>query len=109
MGERIVSDKKVFACLFSFVWFVSMIDHYLAIKLSETLHQEERNPLGLLLLELDGGNPALFMTIKMAGLWIIFFSTILLYKWRKIYGLIALQMLALIQLYLLMYFIKIPQ
>ena len=54
--------------LWGFIWIllVSMVDHYLAIKLQDVMLEFEWNPLGILLIRLDGGSVALFMTIKMA-------------------------------------------
>ena len=95
--------------LFVWVWLVSMVDHYLTIKLSHTIMQEERNPIGRWLLEVDGGNPALFMTIKMMCLWIIFLCCLKIYQWKPRNCLIVLSFLALAQLLLVFYFSYDPQ
>ena len=95
--------------LFLWVWAVSMLDHYLTIKLSETIATAEKNPIGLYLLRLDEGNPALFMTIKMMCLWIIFLICLKLYQWKPRNCLAALICLSLAQLFLVFYFFYEPQ
>jgi hypothetical protein len=94
--------------LFVWVWAVSMLDHYWTIKLADTIQEEEKNPIGLWLLELDGGNPALFMTVKMICLWLIFVICLKLYIWRPLSCLISLSILALAQLLLVLYFLFGP-
>lgn len=91
--------------LFVWVWAVSMIDHYWTIKLADTINEEEKNPIGLWLLSLDEGSPALFMTIKMICLWFIFLICLKLYYWRPIHCLISLFVLATIQSFLVYYFL----
>ena len=106
--EIIMRDNIALGCMMLWVWAVSMVDHYLTIKLQHSIILHEKNPLGLLLIVADGGSVALFMTLKMAGLWLIFFITIGLYRRRKVYGLFAMFLLSLIQLYLVMYFFHTP-
>ena len=106
--ERLMRDNIALGCMMLWVWAVSMVDHYLTIKLQHSIILHEKNPLGLLLIVADGGSVALFMTLKMVGLWLIFFITIGLYRWRKVYGLFAMLLLSLIQLYLVMYFFHTP-
>lgn len=99
--------REIFACImFVWVWLISMLDHYLTIKLSKTIIEEEKNPLGSMLLQMDHGSPALFMTVKMAGLWAIFFILILTYRWRPKAAIISLIILSLIQLLLVVFFIS---
>ena len=106
--ERVMRDNIALGIMMLWVWAVSMVDHYLTIKLQHSIMLHEKNPLGLLLLVADSGSVALFMTAKMIGLWLIFFITIGLYRWRKPYGLSAMLLLSLIQLYLVMYFFHSP-
>ena len=106
--ERLMRDNIALGTMMLWVWAVSMVDHYLTIKLQQQIMTHEKNPLGLLLLGADGGSVALFMTVKMIGLWLIFFITLGLYRWRKPYGLSAMLLLSLIQLYLVMYFFHAP-
>ena len=99
-------DKIYLACMFIWIWSVSMLDHYLTIKLSETINEMERNPIGQYLLAKDNGSVALFMTAKMAGLWIICLVLIYLYKWRPKYALFSAFILSAIQLVLVFYFLQ---
>ncbi len=101
-------DNITLGCMMFWVWLVSMVDHYLTIKLHREIMLHEKNPIGLLLLDADGGSVALFMTVKMIGLWLIFFITLGLYRRRKAYGLSAMLLLSLIQLALVVYFFKEP-
>jgi len=95
--------------LFIWIWLVSMLDHYFTIKLSATISQEERNPIGKWLLDLDGGNPALFMTVKMASLWVI---ALIIFKiwtyWRPIWAITCLLVLSIAQLLLVWFFFYTP-
>lgn len=106
--ERIMRDNIALGCMMLWVWAVSMVDHYLTIKLQQSIILHEKNPLGLLLIGADHGSVALFMTVKMMGLWLIFFITLGLYRWKKPYGLSAMLLLSLIQLYLVMYLFHSP-
>jgi hypothetical protein len=92
--------------MFFWVWMVSMIDHYLTIKLSATINQEERNPIGIFLLELDRGSPALFMTTKMICLWIIAILTYKIYQWRPHVAIVSLVSLSIVQLILIIFLFK---
>ena len=80
-------DNIALGIMMLWVWAVSMWDHYLTIKLQHEIMTHEKNPLGLLL---------------------IFFITLGLYRWKKPYGLSAMLLLSLIQLYLVMYFFHTP-
>lgn len=50
-----------------FIGAVSCFDAYLIVKFKDTLPMMELNPLGSLLLELDGGEPSLFVAAKFLG------------------------------------------
>ena len=106
--DIVMRDNITLGCMMFWVWLVSMVDHYLTIKLHREIMLHEKNPIGLLLLDADGGSVALFMTVKMIGLWLIFFITLGLYRRRKAYGLSAMLLLSLIQLALVVYFFKEP-
>ena len=99
-------DKIYLACMFVWIWLVSMLDHYLTIKLSETINDMERNPIGRFLLDSDNGSVALFMTAKMMGLWAICLVLIMLYKWRVNVALLSAFILSAIQLALIFYFLQ---
>ncbi len=96
----------VFLCIFVFV--VSMMDHYYTIKLDHYILIEERNPVGLYLINLDGGTVALFMTLKMISLWIIGLILYLLYKRKRSYAWAGIISLSIVQLLLVYYFFLSP-
>jgi len=96
-------SPEIMVILFSWIVLVSMFDHYLTIKLQDVIIHTEQNPIGRLLIKIDGGSVALFMTLKMFFLWIIFISIFYLYKWKKHYALITLKTLALLQTILVWY------
>ena len=103
---KVIIEKnlsEIMVILFSWIVLVSMLDHYYTIKLQDAIIQNEKNPIGLFLIKLDGGSVALFMTLKMFFLWIIFISILYLYKWKKHYALITLKTLALLQTILAWY------
>jgi len=106
LGYITMRHKIYLACMFIWIWSVSMMDHYLTIKLSKTINEMEKNPLGQYLLAKDNGSVALFMTAKMAGLWIICLVLISLYKWRPKYALFSAFILSAIQLMLVFYFLQ---
>tara|TARA_R110000751_G_scaffold188007_2_gene294112 strand:+ start:865 stop:1182 length:318 start_codon:yes stop_codon:yes gene_type:complete len=93
--------------LWGFIWIlaVSMVDHYLAIKLQSVMLDFEWNPLGVLLIEIDGGSVALFMTIKMAFLWVIAALILKLYDYKKSYAYVAIATLSFVQLLLILFFL----
>lgn len=93
--------------LWGFIWIllVSMVDHYLAIKLQDVMLEFEWNPLGILLIRLDGGSVALFMTIKMGFLWVIAGIILKLYEYKKKYAYAAIGVLSLLQLILIFFFL----
>jgi hypothetical protein len=69
-GLKAISLKLIFALQWLVIGAISSYDCYLSIKFQDQLHHNEMNPLGKLLLDLDGGNVALFMGLK-------FFTTII--------------------------------
>lgn len=101
--RTIIYDKFILIS-FAWVWLVSMLDHYLTIKLQQTIAQEEHNPIGRFLIELDSGSVALFMTAKMACLWVIAGIILSIYKENKKVSYICVIVLSLSQLLLLLYF-----
>ena len=100
--------KILASVLFLWIWGVSMLDHYLTIKLQQVIVSEEQNPVGSWLLELDGGNPALFMTVKMSLLWVVALILLCVYKWRPKVALVCLVALSIAQLFLVAMFLYTP-
>jgi hypothetical protein len=98
----------LFIALFIWVLLVSMIDHYYTIKLEHTILLEERNPVGLYFINLDGGSVALFMTIKMISLWGIGLILYILYKRKRAYAWAGVISLSIAQLLLVYYFFLAP-
>jgi hypothetical protein len=86
-----------------FIALVASIDVYFAIKLQNELYNNELNPVGKWLMDMDGGDVALFMALKFLGTLIVLscypiishFSV----KWAHRYILIA----ALLQFLLLIF------
>ena len=68
--KNIIYDKFL-VLAFTWIWLISMLDHYMTIKMQETILDYEQNPIGSFLINLDSGSVALFMTAKMMCLWII--------------------------------------
>ncbi len=102
------NSKIICYAMFFWIWLVSMVDHYYTIKLSATIVQEEKNPIGKWLLHLDGGSPAFFMTIKMSALWLIAYLIYKIYNWRPYAAIASLISLSLVQLALIFYFLRSP-
>lgn len=61
------ASQFLFAMCWVFIGAVSCFDAYLIVKFKDTLPMMELNPLGSLLLELDGGEPSLFVAAKFLG------------------------------------------
>jgi hypothetical protein len=93
--------------LWGFVWIllVSMVDHYLAIKFQNSILEFEWNPLGVLLIHLDEGSVALFMTLKMGFLWVVAAIILRLYQFKKKYAYVAVAALSFVQLLLMIFFL----
>lgn len=105
---KTICSDLVFSVCFWWIFLVSMMDHYLTIKLQEVILDTERNPLGLWLIHLDGGSVALFMTFKMSFLWLIYFIVLFLYKVKRTWAIIILLSLSFFQLLLVFYLFSDP-
>ena len=102
--ERAIKYDVFMAANFLWVLLVSLIDHYLTIKLQATILQTEQNPIGKYLIQKDGG-VALFMTTKMLCLWVIFFILLSIYKDSKLKAYICVSVLSIVQAALIVYFL----
>ena len=102
--ERAIKYDVFMAANFLWILLVSLVDHYLTIKLQDVILEAEKNPVGKFLIELDDG-VALFMTIKMLCLWIICIILLSMYKDSKIRAYICMTTLSIAQLLLILYFI----
>ncbi len=101
--ERAIKYDVFMAANFLWILLVSLIDHYLTIKLQDTILQEEQNPVGKFLILIDNG-VALFMTIKMLCLWIICIILLSMYKDSKLKAYICVSVLSIVQAGLIVYF-----
>ena len=102
--ERAIKYDAFMAANFLWILLVSLIDHYLTIKLQDTILEEEQNPVGKFLILIDNG-VALFMTIKMLCLWIICIILLSIYKDSKIRAYVCITALSIVQLLLIIYFL----
>jgi len=102
--ERAIKYDVFMAANFLWVLLVSLVDHYLTIKLQDGILDAEQNPVGKFLIQVDG-SVALFMTAKMLCLWIIFFILLSIYKDSKIKAYICVSALSIVQLFLVFYFL----
>ena len=102
--ERAIKYDVFLLANFLWILLVSLVDHYLTIKLQEVIFEAENNPVGKFLIELDDG-VALFMTIKMLCLWIIFSILLSIYNDSKMKAYICTITLSIAQFLLVLYFI----
>jgi len=93
--------------LFRLVWLfiiaVSMYDAYLVLQLRDVIHTTERNPLGLALLELAGGDVWLFLLVKVAGTIVACTLLLILFKVDWKLGLAIASIMAVLQFALLLF------
>lgn len=101
--ERAIKYDMFMGANFLWVLLVSLVDHYLTIKLQYGILDAEQNPIGRILIRIDGG-VALFMTAKMLCLWVILFILLAIYKDSKIKAYICVAVLSVVQLLLVIYF-----
>lgn len=79
---------------------VSMYDVYWSFKTQDVLVEFEKNPIGTWLINMDGGDIALFMTVKMMGTMAVILAIPAIYFARRTWGLIVCVSLAIFQLLL---------
>lgn len=77
----------VFPLLWIFIGSVSSYDAYLTLKFEDSIVAMELNPLGQFLLQLDEGDPSLFMAIKFAGTLIVLGVLNLIHRFAPAFGL----------------------
>ena len=91
----------LFALLWLFVIFVSVLDGYLAIRFRHELHKTELNPLGRWLIRLNGGQVWLLLTAKFVGtVAAATFVLVLFGRWPRA-GMVVASVMAAFQLWLL--------
>lgn len=93
--------------LFALQWFliaaVSSLDLYLAIKLQSVLYDYEENPIGRVLMDLDGGGVALFMGIKCLGTCTVLGILFVLWAYNKKRAMAVIAGVSAFQIWLLYY------
>ena len=72
-----------FALLVMVIVAVGAYDVYLSIKHQNTLFEMEENPIGRWLIALDGGDVALFMTLKMIGISLVVWALMAMFRYRR--------------------------
>jgi hypothetical protein len=65
--RRNVINWSILGCVLLFVGGVSAYDGYLVVRTGNMIGDFERNPVGLRLIELNDGDPSLFLRAKAAG------------------------------------------
>lgn len=72
----------VFYFLWALIGLVSSIDAYLTIKYQDSIFLLEENPVGKWLLEVEGGDPSLFVGVKFLGTICVLGTLSALYRWN---------------------------
>src|SRR5262245_54762408 len=93
----------VFAALWLFAIFVSVFDGYLVVRYRYELHRTELNPLGRLLIQLNGGQVWLLLAAKFVGTVAASTLVLLIYGQRPRVGMTIASVLATLQLGLLLF------
>jgi len=99
-------SRLVFNGLLIFAISVTCLDVHLSYKYEDTLYEFERNPVGLYLIELDGGNINLFMIIRTTSALIASISVRLLYQFKQKTAFVLLSVWT-IQQTVLLYFLTL--
>ena len=95
------SHLIAYAELWLFIGLVSAVDIYMSIKTQEYLIDLEMNPIGIWLIQRDGGDIALFMGIKTAGTVLALGLLVWLYHLKKSWAWPSIVALSLVQLFVL--------
>jgi uncharacterized membrane protein len=93
----------LFVALWLFLIFVSVFDGYLGVRFRHELHQTELNPVGRLLINLNGGQVWLLLVAKFVGTVTAATIVLLIYGSRPQLGLTIAGVLAALQLALLLF------
>src|SRR5262249_38696571 len=97
--------QLVFPGLWMFIGLVSAFDTYLTVKFQEYLKFHEVNPLAVMLLRLDGWDPALLIGFKFLGSIAALGFLAALHLYNRRLGLMVTSGLASFQLWLLGYLV----
>ena len=78
----------LWACV-ALITMVALYDIYWSFKMQDVLVEYELNPIGVWLIELDGGDIALFMTVKTMGTMCVVFAIPAIFFYRQRIGLVV--------------------
>ena len=92
------------ATMIAIITAVSVYDVYWSFKTADILHATEQNPIGTWLINLDGGDISLFMTVKMVGTMMVILSIPALFNLNRRYGLVCAGGITIFQCLLMAYF-----
>jgi uncharacterized membrane protein len=95
--------SALFVTLWLFLIFVSVFDGYLCVRFRHELHKTELNPVGRLLIQLNGGQVWLMLVAKFLGTVAAATIVLLIYGRHPRLGLAIAGALATLQLALLMF------
>ena len=101
-----LSARKKLVILWScvaLITMVSMYDVYWTFKVQEVIIHTEENPIGLWLINADGGDIALFMTVKMLGTMCVILAIPAIYFYRNNWGMVCAVSVATFQAFLFAY------
>src|SRR5205809_1647301 len=99
----LLHSAGLFVALWIFVIFVSVFDGYLVLRFRHEMHQTELNPVGRLLIRLNGGQVWLLLATKFAGTVAAATLVLLIYGHRPRAGVIIAGVVAGLQLGLLLF------
>ena len=103
-----IRSVALFVALWLFLIFVSVFDGYLCVRYRHELHKTELNPIGRLLIQLNGGQVWLMLAAKFLGTVIAATIVLLIYGRRPRLGITIAGVLATVQLGLLLFEIFVP-
>ena len=103
LGRVLSRPAAIFVALWLFLIFVSVFDGYLVVRFRHELHKTELNPLGRLLINLNGGQVWLLLVAKFLGTVAVATIVLLIYGSRPHLGMTIAGVLATLQLGLLLF------
>lgn len=95
----------IFAIQWLTIGIISAIDCYWSIRLQDSLYENEENPIGRYLIELDDGGIALFMMLKIIGTITALGILALLLKFKPKMAHISCFCICILQIALLLYLV----
>jgi hypothetical protein len=104
-GRQADLRSIAFPVLWLFIGVISAFDTYLTVRFQEHLAENEKNPIGCLLLELSNGEPSLLVGVKFLGSTLVLGIITALYLKNRRLGFLVTSGLALFQLGLLGYLV----